>query len=94
MFEQRTAAEKVLKALQDHPDAWTRVDTILENSKDSNSKFIALQVCGSACLLSAFVDSSRSGVITDLGGHYQVSMERASIGAEGGDQKLCLQPYY
>ena len=30
---QRTAAEQALKAFQEHPEAWTRVDAILEKAK-------------------------------------------------------------
>lgn len=49
---QRAAAERVLRQLQEHPDTWTRVVTILQNSSIPNSKFYALQVrvcpCGLA----------------------------------------------
>lgn len=56
---QRDAAEKVLKAFQEHPDAWTRVDVILEKAKTQQTKYFALQVCNrvsqgflsAACLL-------------------------------------------
>jgi uncharacterized membrane protein YdjX (TVP38/TMEM64 family) len=41
---QRTAAEQVLKTFQENPDAWTRVDTILEKGKTQQTKFFALQV--------------------------------------------------
>lgn len=41
---QRKIAENVLKKLQEAPDAWTRVDGILEQSKSQHSKFFALQV--------------------------------------------------
>lgn len=41
---QRAAAEKALKAYQDHPDAWSRVDGILEQAKTQQTKFFALQV--------------------------------------------------
>lgn len=41
---QRTAAEGVLRKIQEHPDAWTRVDRILEASQSQQSKFFALQV--------------------------------------------------
>ncbi|KAF9919098.1 Karyopherin transporter [Lobosporangium transversale] len=37
-------AEQVMTQFQENPDAWRRVDTILENSKDSNTKFFALQI--------------------------------------------------
>eukprot|EP00878_Enallax_costatus_P008164 GHUV01008537.1.p1 GENE.GHUV01008537.1~~GHUV01008537.1.p1 ORF type:complete len:557 (+),score=174.07 GHUV01008537.1:920-2590(+) len=42
--EQRGAAEKVLKAFQEHPEAWTRVDVILEKAKTQQTKYIALQI--------------------------------------------------
>lgn len=41
---QRSAAEAVLKAVQEHPEAWTRVDAILEHSKNQQTKFFGLQV--------------------------------------------------
>ncbi len=41
---QRSAAEDVLKRLQTHPEAWMRVDAILEASKTQQTKFFALQV--------------------------------------------------
>lgn len=56
-YRQRIASESVLRELQKHPEAWTRVDRILELSQSQQSKFIALQVrravhgrgCGGAC---------------------------------------------
>jgi hypothetical protein len=33
-----------MEALQAHPDAWARVDIILQHSKSPQSKFVALQV--------------------------------------------------
>lgn len=41
---QRVAAEAVLKKVQEHPDAWTRVDAILEHSKNQQTRFFGLQV--------------------------------------------------
>lgn len=41
--QQRTAQE-VLTNLKEHPDAWTRVDTILEYSKNHQTKYFALQI--------------------------------------------------
>lgn len=38
------AAQKVLTEFQDHPDAWSRVDTILEYSKNMHTKFYALGI--------------------------------------------------
>jgi exportin-1 len=43
-FLQRMQAEAVLKQLQEHPDAWTRVDAILEQTKNQQTKFYGLQV--------------------------------------------------
>jgi exportin-1 len=40
---QREMAHKVLTTLQEHPQFWTRVDTILEYSQSEASKFYALQ---------------------------------------------------
>lgn len=42
-LEQR-AAQQVLTQLKEHPDAWTRVDTILEFSQNQQTKFFALQI--------------------------------------------------
>jgi hypothetical protein len=41
---QRAAAEGVLLQFQQHPDAWTRVDTILSESKMQQTRYIALKV--------------------------------------------------
>ena len=43
-LSQRIAAEAVLKTVQEHPQAWSRVDAILERSASPQSKFFALQV--------------------------------------------------
>ena len=40
----RTAAESTLKAFQEHPDSWMRVDGILESAQTEQAKFFALQV--------------------------------------------------
>ena len=42
-FQQRTAQE-VLTTLKEHPDSWTRVDTILEYSVNQQTKYYALQI--------------------------------------------------
>ncbi|CAI5490079.1 unnamed protein product [Closterium sp. Naga37s-1] len=42
--EERASAERVLRALQEHPDTWTRVVAILQTSQNVNTKFFALQV--------------------------------------------------
>ncbi|XP_022332005.1 exportin-1-like [Crassostrea virginica] len=41
--QQRTAQE-VLTTLKEHPDSWTRVDTILEYSVNQQTKYYALQI--------------------------------------------------
>eukprot|EP00201_Polytomella_parva_P003399 CAMPEP_0175074682 /NCGR_PEP_ID=MMETSP0052_2-20121109/21468_1 /TAXON_ID=51329 ORGANISM="Polytomella parva, Strain SAG 63-3" /NCGR_SAMPLE_ID=MMETSP0052_2 /ASSEMBLY_ACC=CAM_ASM_000194 /LENGTH=702 /DNA_ID=CAMNT_0016343059 /DNA_START=305 /DNA_END=2409 /DNA_ORIENTATION=- len=42
--QQRSEAEKVVLKFQEHPQAWTRVDTILELSQSQETKYVALQV--------------------------------------------------
>jgi len=42
-LKQRQASE-VLNVLRDHPDAWTKVDSILEFSKCQETKYYALQI--------------------------------------------------
>ncbi|KAG0001063.1 Karyopherin transporter [Entomortierella chlamydospora] len=37
-------AGQIMAQFQENPEAWRRVDTILDNSKNSNTKFIALQI--------------------------------------------------
>jgi exportin-1 len=37
-------AQEILTALKEHPEAWTRVDTILEFSSNQQTKFFALQI--------------------------------------------------
>lgn len=37
-------AQQVLTSLKEHPDAWTRVDTMLEYSSDNETKYYALQI--------------------------------------------------
>ncbi|KAL3311369.1 Exportin-1 [Cichlidogyrus casuarinus] len=37
-------AEKILNSLKEHPDAWTRVDSILEYSQNQNTKYFSLQI--------------------------------------------------
>lgn len=43
VVHQRTAAESVLRKVQEQPEAWTRVDRILELSQSQQAKFFALQ---------------------------------------------------
>lgn len=42
--EQQRVAQEVLTSLKEHPDAWTRVDTILEFSNNQQTKYYALQI--------------------------------------------------
>lgn len=42
--EQLRLAQNVLTTLKEHPDAWTRVDSILEFSQNQQTKFYALQI--------------------------------------------------
>ncbi|KAH7932765.1 hypothetical protein HPB49_002391 [Dermacentor silvarum] len=41
---QQRLAQEVLTTLKEHPEAWTRVDTILEFSKNQQTKYYALQI--------------------------------------------------
>lgn len=42
--ETQRVAQEVLTSLKEHPDAWTRVDTILEYSNNQQTKYYALQI--------------------------------------------------
>ncbi|BES87512.1 CRM1_C [Nesidiocoris tenuis] len=42
--EQQRIAQEVLTNLKEHPDAWTRVDAILEYSSNQETKYFALQI--------------------------------------------------
>ncbi|GMY06408.1 protein EXPORTIN 1A [Fagus crenata] len=42
--EERTAADQILRDLQNNPDMWLQVMHILQNTKNLNTKFFALQV--------------------------------------------------
>lgn len=42
--ETQRIAQEVLTTLKEHPDAWTRVDTILEFSSNQQTKYYALQI--------------------------------------------------
>ncbi|CAK8539240.1 unnamed protein product [Lathyrus sativus] len=42
--EQRTAADQILRELQNNPDMWLQVMHILQNTHNLNTKFFALQV--------------------------------------------------
>ena len=41
---QQRVAQEILTTLKEHPDAWTRVDTILEFSHNQETKYYALQI--------------------------------------------------
>uniref|UniRef100_A0A5S6QV72 Importin N-terminal domain-containing protein n=1 Tax=Trichuris muris TaxID=70415 RepID=A0A5S6QV72_TRIMR len=42
--QQQREAQEILTQLKEHPDAWTRVDAILEYSQNPQTKFYALQI--------------------------------------------------
>lgn len=42
--DQLRLAQDVLTTLKEHPDAWTRVDSILEFSQNQQTKYYALQI--------------------------------------------------
>jgi len=42
--EEQKMAQEVLTTLKEHPEAWTKVDTILEFSTDQQTKYYALQI--------------------------------------------------
>lgn len=42
--DQQRVAQEILTTLKEHPDAWTRVDTILEFSNNQETKYYALQI--------------------------------------------------
>ena len=42
--EQQKLAQEILTHLKEHPEAWTRVDTILEYSNNLQTKYFALQI--------------------------------------------------
>ncbi|KAH3711724.1 hypothetical protein DPMN_071396 [Dreissena polymorpha] len=42
--QRQRMAQEVLTNLKEHPDAWTRVDTILEYSNNQKTKYYALQI--------------------------------------------------
>lgn len=43
-IKQQHMAQEILTNLKEHPDAWTRVDTILEFSTNEQTKYFALQI--------------------------------------------------
>lgn len=44
LHQQQRIAQEVLTTLKEHPDAWTRVDAILEYSQNQQTKYYALQI--------------------------------------------------
>ncbi|CAK8692305.1 exportin-1-like [Clavelina lepadiformis] len=42
--QSQRVAESILTALKEHPESWTRVDTILEYSQNQQTKYYALQI--------------------------------------------------
>ena len=42
--KKQRAAQEIMTTLKEHPDAWTRVDTILEFSQNQQTKYYALQI--------------------------------------------------
>ncbi|KAK9840628.1 hypothetical protein WJX81_005548 [Elliptochloris bilobata] len=62
--EERIASEGVLRELQKHPEAWTRVDRILELSQSQQAKFIALQILEEVIKFrwGALPDEQREGI--------------------------------
>ena len=45
LYSQQRVAEGILTALKEHPESWTRVDTILEYSQNQQTK-----VCPTFCV--------------------------------------------
>lgn len=41
-------ANNILNQFKEHPDAWINVDKILDNTKNPNTKFYALQILDDA----------------------------------------------
>lgn len=46
---QRTAADQILRELQNNPDMWLQVMHILQHTQNLNTKFFALQVSFKLC---------------------------------------------
>ena len=63
---QRSSAEAILKELQAQPDAWTKVDTILERSTTEQTKFFALQVHCRLCKSTSACLPKRADIIVTL----------------------------
>jgi hypothetical protein len=71
---QRVAAEQALKAFQEHPDAWTRVDSILKKAKTQQTKYFALQV---GQLLTAWIQQRAEGLRLGLHMSLQPSLQQS-----------------
>lgn len=56
IFFQQRMAQEVLTHLKEHPDAWTRVDTILEFSQNMNTKVSKLTSIYLAFLFLPFIN--------------------------------------
>uniref|UniRef100_A0AAY4DS69 Exportin 1 n=1 Tax=Denticeps clupeoides TaxID=299321 RepID=A0AAY4DS69_9TELE len=70
---QQRMAQEVLTHLKEHPDAWTRVDTILEFSQNMNTKSLWYERSVVSVFVLFMVWSIWSGdteVITDTPPHY------------------------
>ena len=94
ILPQRKAAEAILTELQENPESWTRVDSILEHSQNQQSKFIALQACtGSLALGMSAIVSELVCRAADTGADDKVPLECAARGAAGGHQELHIQPH-
>jgi len=69
---QRKQINAFMTAFQEHPQAWSRVDTILEQTKCDQSKFFVSTVChlaiGAEGLILFFSSRPRGGllVVVDL----------------------------
>eukprot|EP01025_Chloroclados_australasicus_P025135 TRINITY_DN2511_c0_g1_i3.p1 TRINITY_DN2511_c0_g1~~TRINITY_DN2511_c0_g1_i3.p1 ORF type:complete len:676 (-),score=43.53 TRINITY_DN2511_c0_g1_i3:182-1996(-) len=63
---QRQQSEKVLKELQDHPQAWTRVVDILERSQNESTRYFGLQILENVVKFrwGALPDEQRQGIKT------------------------------
>jgi hypothetical protein len=68
-------ANKILMAFQEHAQAWTRADAILEGSPNPNSRFFALQV---RMLVTEFLFALTLFLASGNGGYDQVPMENTA----------------
>jgi len=86
--KQRVAAEAVLKAVQSHPDAWSRVDAVLEHSTNAQSKFFALQILEDVIKRrwGALPDEQRAGV-RNFVSNMIISVASSSEASKGSSRK-------